>query len=60
MGIHFVDPLNAVGLRDAVLAFIDDAYAKQKTEEAFRLNLPTWRSFTREVLQWCGQETTAF
>ena len=60
MGIHFVDPLNAVSLRNAVLAFIDDAYAKQKTEEAFRLSLPTWRSFTREVLQWCGQETTAF
>lgn len=52
-GIHYVDPLNAINLRRAVLAFLDDGYANQKTEEALSVRLPTWRSFTAEVLQWC-------
>jgi glycosyltransferase involved in cell wall biosynthesis len=55
-GVHFVEPLNAVNLRRAVLAFMDDAYAKRKAQETLDLNLPTWRSFTEEVLRWCGQE----
>jgi len=55
-GIHFVDPLNAVNLRRAVLAFLDDGYANRKTAETTSLNLPTWRSFTQEVLRWCAQE----
>jgi glycosyltransferase involved in cell wall biosynthesis len=52
-GIHYVDPLNVVNLRRAVLAFLDDEYANRKTEEAATVNLPTWRSFTDEVLRWC-------
>lgn len=55
-GIHYVDPLNADNLRQAVLAFLDDAYANQKTEETLAASLPTWRSFTAEVLRWCGAE----
>jgi glycosyltransferase involved in cell wall biosynthesis len=55
-GVHFVEPLNVVNLRRAVLAFVDDDYANQKTEETIGLNLPTWRSFTQEVLRWCEQE----
>lgn len=55
-GIHYVEPLDVVNLRRAVLAFVDDAYANQKMEETTRLNLPTWRSFTREVLRWCLEE----
>ena len=55
-GIHFVETLNAESLRDAVLAFVDDTYANQKTEETFALELPTWRSFTQQVLHWCSQE----
>ena len=55
-GIHFVEPLTAVNLRRAILAFLDDAYANQKVEEAMRTHLPTWRSFTTEVLRWCQQE----
>ena len=54
-GIHYVEPLNAHNLRQAVLAFLDDTYANQKTEETAHLNLPTWHSFTQEVVQWCMQ-----
>lgn len=53
-GIHYVEPLNAGNLRQAVLAFLDDAYANQRTEETVRLNLPTWHFFTQELLRWCG------
>jgi glycosyltransferase involved in cell wall biosynthesis len=60
LGVHFVEPLNVVNLRRAVLAFLDDDYANQKTEEALALNLPTWRSFTGEVLRWCGQDASMF
>jgi glycosyltransferase involved in cell wall biosynthesis len=52
-GIHFVEPLNVVNLRRAVLAFLDRAYANQKTQETMFLNLPTWKSFTEQVLEWC-------
>ena len=58
-GIHFVEPLNAVNLRRAVLAFVDTAYANQKTEETAHLNLPTWHSFTQEVLRWCSARPLA-
>jgi len=54
-GVHYVEPLNAISLRRAVLAFIDTAYANQKAEETMHLNLPTWRSFTREVIRWCSE-----
>lgn len=61
-GIHYVDTLNVITLRKAVLAFLDNAYANRKAEEASLLNLPTWHSFTEEVLRWCGvsQQTTPF
>jgi glycosyltransferase involved in cell wall biosynthesis len=52
-GIHIVDPLNANTLREAVLDFTDDSYANRKTEETLELDLPTWNSFTQEVLHWC-------
>jgi glycosyltransferase involved in cell wall biosynthesis len=55
-GIHFVEPLNVVNLRRAILAFVDVAYANRKTEETLQVNLPTWRSFTQEVLRWCGTD----
>jgi glycosyltransferase involved in cell wall biosynthesis len=55
-GIHYVEPLNVVNLRKAVIAFIDDPYANQKTEETMYLNLPTWQSFTQEVLRWCRED----
>ncbi len=54
-GIHLVEPLTVLNLRRAVLAFLEDAHANQKTEETMRLNLPTWHSFTQEVLRWCAQ-----
>lgn len=54
-GIHFVEPLNVLNLRSAVLAFVDNAYANQKTLETVHLNLPTWSSFTQEVLRWCTE-----
>lgn len=53
-GIHYVEPLNVANLRRAVLAFLEDSYANQKTEETTRLNLPTWHSFTEQVLRWCA------
>jgi glycosyltransferase involved in cell wall biosynthesis len=57
-GIHYVEPLSVIDLRRAVLAFLDDEYANRKTEETTRLNLPTWQSFTHEVLRWCSAEQT--
>jgi glycosyltransferase involved in cell wall biosynthesis len=53
-GIHYVEPLNVDNLRGAVLSFLDDAYANQKTQETVGLCLPTWHSFTQEVLRWCA------
>ncbi|MGI0135189.1 MAG: glycosyltransferase, partial [Candidatus Micrarchaeaceae archaeon] len=55
-GIHYVEPLNAKTLRQAVLAFLDDGYANQKAKETLHVKLPTWRSFTQEVLRWCNQD----
>jgi len=55
-GVHVVEPLNLENLRSAVLAFLDDTYTKRKTEETLHLNLPTWRSFTEQVLHWCRPE----
>ena len=53
-GIHRVAALNIVNLRRAVLAFVDNSYANLKIEETSQLNLPTWQSFTQEVLRWCS------
>jgi glycosyltransferase involved in cell wall biosynthesis len=58
-GIHFVDPLNVVNLRRAVIAFVENEYANRKTEEIKQLNLPTWQSFTEEVLHWCAEGRSA-
>ncbi|MBZ5723452.1 MAG: glycosyltransferase [Acidobacteriia bacterium] len=52
-GLHVVEPLDAANLRSAVTAFFDDAYWRQKSQEAGGLDLPTWRSFTQELAQWC-------
>ncbi|HEX3685507.1 MAG TPA: glycosyltransferase [Bryobacteraceae bacterium] len=52
-GVHQVDPVTVLNLRRAVLAFLDNAYANQKTQETVHLNLPTWQTFTEEVLRWC-------
>ncbi len=54
-GIHWVEPLTILNLRRAVLAFLDADYANHKTLETTSLNLPTWQSFTREVIQWCAE-----
>jgi glycosyltransferase involved in cell wall biosynthesis len=54
-GIHIVEPLNVTNLRRAILAFLNDDYANQKTEETMQLNMPTWQSFTEAVLRWCAQ-----
>jgi glycosyltransferase involved in cell wall biosynthesis len=56
-GIHYVDPLTVMNLRRAILEFLDDDYANRKTEQISSLNLPTWRSFTEEVLRWCGHDS---
>ena len=55
-GVHFVEPLTVLNLRRSVLAFLDDGYANHKAEETLQLNLPTWKSFTQEVLHWCSQD----
>lgn len=55
-GIHYVEPLNVVNLRRAVLAFLDDEYANRKTQETESLKLPTWESFTSQVLAWCTSQ----
>lgn len=56
-GIHYVEPLDATQLREAVLAFVDDAYANEKTEETIQLDLPTWTALSKEVLRWCARES---
>lgn len=55
-GVHYVDPLNAMNLRRAVLALLDDDYANRKTEETTGLVLPTWEAFGGAVLRWCVDE----
>jgi glycosyltransferase involved in cell wall biosynthesis len=52
-GVRIVEPLTALNLREAVLAFLEDSYADRKREEARRLALPTWQSFAQEVAEWC-------
>lgn len=51
-GIHYVEPLTAERITEAVLAFLNDAYANRKVQEARCLNLPTWKSFTEELVCW--------
>lgn len=53
-GVHIVSPLNPINLRRAVLAFLDDEYANRMAEEAAEVKLPTWNSFTQDVLAWCA------
>ena len=53
-GVHYVEPLDAEQLRDAVLAFVKNGYFNSKATEAAQVDLPTWQSFTQEVLAWCG------
>lgn len=57
LGIRLVEPLTVRNLREAVLAFVESKYANQKIEETMRLNLPTWRSFTEDILDWCDART---
>ena len=52
-GVHIVEPLDALNLREAMLAFLDESYADRKREEAMRLNLPTWQGLAVEVAEWC-------
>ncbi len=59
-GIRYVEPLDVVNLRRAIVDFLDEDYARKKIEETTALNLPTWRSFTKEVLEWCGQPAGQF
>jgi glycosyltransferase involved in cell wall biosynthesis len=60
-GVYYVEPLSAVNLRRAVLAFMDDDYANRKTEETISLELPTWQLFAEAVLAWCepGRKTSS-
>jgi glycosyltransferase involved in cell wall biosynthesis len=54
-GVHYVDPLAVNQIRRAVVEFLDDGYANRKVEEAAELTLPTWRSFTDEIVRWCAE-----
>lgn len=56
-GIHYVQPMDVANLRESVLAFVDDAYANGKTQEIMSLELPTWQSFTEDVLRWCDLDS---
>ncbi len=56
-GVHYVEPLSAENLRQAVLAFLDDDYANRKAKEAVEVNLPTWEEFAKEVFRWCSEST---
>lgn len=51
-GVHYIEPLDALNLRRAVLAFLDNAYANRQAEQTLQLTLPTWESFAAEVLRW--------
>ena len=53
-GVHVVEPADVMNLRRAVLAFCDDSYMREKIDQAASLNLPSWRSFTEDVLAWCA------
>jgi len=51
-GVHTVRPPTPENIRGAVELFLDDEYHQRKAEEARRLQLPTWKSFTEEVVRW--------
>lgn len=53
-GIHYVEPLTVLNLQRAIRDFLDDEYANRKALETMYVNLPTWQTFTEEVLRWCA------
>lgn len=53
-GVYFLPETTAEHLREAVLQFCNDAYANEKSQEAACVQLPTWQSFTQQVLEWCA------
>jgi glycosyltransferase involved in cell wall biosynthesis len=57
-GVHLVEPLTDSALRRAICLFLDDEYSSLKSAETLGLDLPTWRSFTEQVAEWCSPEVT--
>ena len=55
-GVHLLEPLDAKNIRAAVVALLDDTYHEKKVREAAGLNLPTWRSFARQVAGWVAAQ----
>lgn len=53
-GVDYVEPLTSSNLMRSVLAFLNDEYANEKTRETAHVSLPTWKSFTEEIIRWCG------
>jgi glycosyltransferase involved in cell wall biosynthesis len=54
-GIHYIDSLDVVSLRRGIVALLTDEYANEKIREIENLSLPTWQSFTEEMMHWCEQ-----
>jgi glycosyltransferase involved in cell wall biosynthesis len=55
-GVHVVNPLNALNIRSAAVSFLDDGYMVRKSEEALKLELPTWADFVSQVADWCSAQ----
>jgi glycosyltransferase involved in cell wall biosynthesis len=53
-GVHVLRPADVVNLRRAVLAFCEDSYMREKIRGAISLRLPSWHSFTADMLAWCA------
>ncbi len=51
-GVHIVEPLTPLGIREAAVAFLDEGYRAEKAAEAETLDLPTWPAFASEVCAW--------
>jgi glycosyltransferase involved in cell wall biosynthesis len=43
---------DAAAVREAVRAFLDDGFARRKSEEILRLRLPTWDGMARDMAGW--------
>jgi len=53
-GVWFVDP-DPIDVRRAVVALCHDSTYARLREECGQLPLPTWRSFSEQVREWCLQ-----
>ena len=55
-GVCQVDPLDAAGIRAAVLSLLEPDYYSKKAAEAADLELPVWKGFAEQTAAWVTAE----